>query len=148
MLFALALAFFFIIPTSPPWMVTGAVPGANFVEMWRITEDVLARMELPIGIFQTTEVDGIQAREVRVEPNPIAAMPSIHFASTALIAFPAWGSGAILFGAAVLYTGLMGIALVYLGEHYVLDLVVGGILVAIGWAVSCRCVGNGETVDT
>ncbi len=137
-LFTLALACFFIIPTSPPWMVTQAVPGANFAEMWRITEDVLIHMDLPVKIFSDTETSGIQTREVRMEPNPIAAMPSIHFASTALIAFAARGSRPVIFGTAVVYTALMGAALVYMGEHYVLDLAVGGVLVATGWAVTCR----------
>ena len=141
-LFTLALAFFFIIPTSPPWMVTQAVPGANFAEMWRITEDVLVHMDLPVKIFSDTETDGMQTREVRMEPNPIAAMPSIHFASTALLAFAARGSHPVILGTAVIYTALMGAALVYMGEHYVLDLAVGGILVATGWAVACRYVYN------
>ena len=34
---------------------------------------------------------------------------------------------------AVVYATLMGLALVYLGEHYVIDVVVGTLIAAYGW---------------
>jgi membrane-associated phospholipid phosphatase len=80
----------------------------------------------------------VRGSEVRFEPNPIAAMPSIHFAATALLVFPARRGGRLLAAGAVVYAGLMGLALVYLGEHYVLDLVVGGALAALGWSIAGR----------
>lgn len=77
-----------------------------------------------------------------MEPNPIAAMPSIHFAATALIIFPARHAGRALYYAAIVYTLLMGIALVYLGEHYVLDLLVGGAMVLVSWALAGRWISE------
>ena len=65
------------------------------------------------------------------ESNAIAAMPSIHFAITFLLIFPAWHAGKRWFIAACLYAGMMGFSLIYLGEHYFVDVVAGGILRAI-----------------
>ncbi len=139
MLFSLAMVGFFIIPTSPPWLVTEVAPSGNFADMRRITEAMLIRMDLPVRLFNHAELGTQRASEFRLEPNPIAAMPSIHFAATALVALSARRAGALLFGAAVVYLGLMSIALVYLGEHYVIDLVVGGGLAWVGWAVVGLC---------
>ena len=66
----------------------------------------------------------------------MAAMPSIHFAATVLLVFPALHAGRLLGAIALVYALLMGGALVYLGEHYILDLAVGGFFTAIGWVVA------------
>jgi len=139
-LFTLALAGFFLIPTSPPWLVTESVPEAGFADIRRITEDVLREWDLPVQLFNSANARGVRASQVRMEPNPIAAMPSIHFAVTALVACVAWRSGTWRAGAVFIYTCLMGISLVYLGEHYVLDLVAGGVLAGTGWAVAGKVI--------
>ena len=57
--------------------------------------------------------------------NPLAAMPSLHFATSVmaalLLAEVGPVAGALGFG----YTATLGFALVYLGEHYVVDLLGG-----------------------
>ena len=141
-LFALSLVAFFAIPTSPPWLATETVPKGNFAPIRRVTEEVLARLDLPVRLFNDRQTGAVRTTEVRIEPNPIAAMPSIHFAATALLVPLAARASRLLAGAAVLYAGLMGTALVYLGEHYVLDLAVGGILAAVGWAAAGVCLGG------
>ncbi|MDP9363431.1 MAG: phosphatase PAP2 family protein [Chloroflexota bacterium] len=142
-LFALALVGFFLIPTAPPWLVADTLPAAGLAEIRRLTEETLGTLDLPFRLYNHGQGEGARVSEVRFEPNPIAAMPSIHFASTALLVFPARRGGRLLGGAALLYAALMGAALVYLGEHYVLDLAVGGLLAALGWAVAGRCLANG-----
>ncbi len=64
--------------------------------------------------------------EGQLASNPVAAMPSLHTAFATLIAVFAvsrlhtrWRY------AALAYPAVMGLALVYLGEHYVVDLVAG-----------------------
>jgi membrane-associated phospholipid phosphatase len=63
--------------------------------------------------------------------NPLAAMPSLHFATSVmaalLLAEVGPLAGALGFG----YTATLGFALVYLGEHYVVDLL-GGVALTIG----------------
>lgn len=137
-LFLLALIGFFITPTAPPWMVTEAVPEAGFPEVRRVTEEVLLHMDIPVRLFDHPEDGSGRTGEVRLEPNSIAAMPSIHFAVTVLLAYVARKTSVILYGPALVYTCLMGIALVYLGEHYVLDLAAGELLAGTGWAIAGR----------
>ena len=61
-----------------------------------------------------------------------AAMPSLHFATSLMAAIQLSESGGRLAGAAGWgYAGTLGFALVYLGEHYVTDLVAGAALVAV-----------------
>jgi membrane-associated phospholipid phosphatase len=57
--------------------------------------------------------------------NPLAAMPSLHFATSVMAAhlLSEVGRGPGLVGWS--YAVVLGIALVYLGEHYVVDLLVG-----------------------
>ncbi len=60
--------------------------------------------------------------------NPLAAMPSLHFA-TSMMAAELLGAADPAAGAlGWAYTGTLGFALVYLGEHYVVDLLAGAAL--------------------
>jgi membrane-associated phospholipid phosphatase len=60
--------------------------------------------------------------------NPLAAMPSLHFATSVTAARVLAGTGraAGVFGWA--YAATLGLALVYLGEHYVVDRAAGAAL--------------------
>ena len=64
-------------------------------------------------------------------------MPSVHMGATAIIALVAWGTGrvAVRLGG-VVYAAAMGFALVYLGEHYVVDLLAGMAVAAAAWCAS------------
>jgi hypothetical protein len=57
--------------------------------------------------------------------NPLAAMPSLHFATSAMVAFVLTDAGPLEGGIAWTYALTLGFALVYLGEHYVVDLLAG-----------------------
>ena len=57
--------------------------------------------------------------------NPLAAMPSLHFATSVSAAHVLAETGAPAGALGWTYTVLLGIALVYLGEHYVVDLMAG-----------------------
>jgi membrane-associated phospholipid phosphatase len=70
--------------------------------------------------------------------NPVAAMPSLHVAFAALVAiFVATRIRSKWRRLAYLYPVAMGFTLVYTGEHYVLDLVVG-----VAYAVAAHLVMN------
>jgi membrane-associated phospholipid phosphatase len=139
-LFSLALVGFYLLPTAPPWLVAEVLPGTRYGAIQRVAEDVLRALDPPVRLFTGEHGSGVRGSEVRMEPNRIAAMPSIHFAVTALLVFPARAGGRPLAAGAALYAGLMGVALVYLGEHYLLDLLVGGLLAATAWHVTARCI--------
>jgi membrane-associated phospholipid phosphatase len=62
--------------------------------------------------------------------NPWAAMPSLHFATALMAAILLSDAGGRLQGAIGWgYAGALGFSLVYLGEHYVTDLLAGAAVV-------------------
>jgi membrane-associated phospholipid phosphatase len=61
--------------------------------------------------------------------NPWAAMPSLHFATSLMAALLLSEMGVREGIAGWAYAGTLGFALVYLGEHYVVDLLAGAALV-------------------
>jgi PAP2 superfamily len=62
--------------------------------------------------------------------NPLAAMPSLHFATSVMAALLLAETGPVAGAAGWAYASTLGFALVYLGEHYVADLLGGVLLTA------------------
>jgi membrane-associated phospholipid phosphatase len=60
--------------------------------------------------------------------NPLAAMPSLHFATSVMAALLLGESGPVAGAVGWVYASTLGFALVYLGEHYVADLLGGAAL--------------------
>jgi len=117
--FDLGCAVYFAVPTAPPWWAAeNGVTGDE--EVRRIMVEV---GEETWGSAWPKMYDALGG-------NPWAAMPSLHFATsvTAALALAETGKveGALGWG----YAGTLGFALVYLGEHYVTDLLAGAALVA------------------
>lgn len=135
LVFAVAAVSFYLIPTSPPWLVSELV-SSDFAPIRRITEPAIASLDLPVQLFSEGTRNGARTSEVRMEPNPIAAMPSIHMATTAMIIGPARRVGRVMLVITAVDGLLMGIALVYLGEHYIVDLVAGSAIAAAGWKLA------------
>jgi hypothetical protein len=125
LLLTVGLLIYFLIPSNPPWMAPPSVnsPGAPVV--LRIMEPI--GHQLGGGLYQASY-------KVVGESNPIAAMPSIHFAITFLLVLVARDTKRFYWQAlAWVYAFSMGLALVYLGEHYVIDVIVGGLVTTYGW---------------
>ena len=57
--------------------------------------------------------------------NPLAAMPSLHFATSVMAAHLLAETGPVAGAIGWAYAGTLGVALVYLGEHYIVDLAAG-----------------------
>ena len=60
--------------------------------------------------------------------NPLAAMPSLHFATSVTAAHVLADTGRVAGVLGWTYAATLGTALVYLGEHYVVDLLAGAAL--------------------
>jgi hypothetical protein len=120
--FALGLLGFLLLPTAPPWL---AEPDA----VTRITHHLLAGSGASLS-----RADGEPG--FWFEPNPLAALPSIHVAATVLILLAARRAGAVAAALAGAYALLMSVAVVYLGEHYVLDAVLGWAVAGAGWRLA------------
>jgi len=124
-------AVYWVIPTAPPWYAAeGAyaldgVPSEDVAPQSAAGQDV-RRMMVEYGEYFWR--DGWGPLYSVLGGNPLAAMPSLHFATSLmaalLLAEVGPVAGAIGFG----YALTLGFALVYLGEHYVVDLIAGAAL--------------------
>jgi len=125
-IFALGLLGYFLVPTAPPWLATlkGALPGTvrviSDLNQW-VSYSAYSRLYNLVG-----------------GPNPVAAMPSLHTALTVLVALSLtrWIPRFAWLGWA--YAGSMGVALVYLGEHYAVDILAGLGTALVAWVLSRR----------
>jgi hypothetical protein len=115
--FDLGLIGYWALPTAPPWYAArqGLMDDGRTPELRRMMVEY-----------------GEQFWKARWEPmygvlggNPLAAMPSLHFATSVMAAHMLSETGRAAGAAAWAYTATLGAALVYLGEHYVVDLVAG-----------------------
>ena len=124
----------FALPTAPPWL---AAQEGYLPTVYRV-------------IVELTSGAGAGAREAGhslASANPVAAMPSLHMAVTVIVVL-AWWRGPLLRVAGAVYLAAMGLALVYLGEHYAVDLVAGAALAlaawwAAGWYLGRRAASGG-----
>ena len=119
----LALGFFAVFPTVPPWM---AAQQGHLPPMVRVVELLLTGSTSSDGSEPFRDADG------RISlANPVAAVPSLHSALPMLLLFFVWPMvGRYLRAALLLYTVLMAFVLVYGGEHYVFDVLAGWALAA------------------
>jgi PAP2 superfamily len=117
--FLIGLLCYFTIPTAPPWLA--AQNGNIDADIHRVVPEVSA---LIAG-------DTYDQTSAAVGKNDIAAMPSLHTALTAMVALILASYGRRWRWVGVAYVCAMALALVYLGEHYVID-ELAGIALAIG----------------
>jgi len=113
--FDVGAGFYHAIPTAPPWWAgnTGELPHVR-----RIMTEAGERFW---GRYWTRLYDSLSG-------NPVAAMPSLHFATSVMAAHVLSDVGRVPGAVGWTYAALLGFALVYLGEHYVVDLAAGAAL--------------------
>jgi membrane-associated phospholipid phosphatase len=110
--FDLGLIAYWAIPTAPPWYAA---------EQGRAPE--LRRMMVEHG--EAFWGDNWGPLYGFLGGNPLAAMPSLHFATSVMAAHLLREVGPAHGAAGFTYATTLGFALVYLGEHYVIDLLAG-----------------------
>jgi membrane-associated phospholipid phosphatase len=118
--FDIGCAIYFIAPTAPPWWASEN--GYTDERIKRVMVEFGERIWGPAW----TRIFGT------LGSNPWAAMPSLHFATALMAAILLSDTGgrfqsAVGWG----YAGALGFALVYLGEHYVTDLLAGAAVVLV-----------------
>jgi PAP2 superfamily len=113
--FDLGLVGYFLVPTAPPWWAAehGRIQGLRRI-MVDVGQQVWGRLWSPLYGF--------------LGGNPLAAMPSLHFATSLMAAHVLSEADPAAGAVGWAYAGTLGFALVYLGEHYVVDLVAGAAL--------------------
>jgi membrane-associated phospholipid phosphatase len=115
-----------VIPTVPPWMA--AEPGLGFIP--------------PVAHV----VQGIYTRYAHelygsLDTNPVAAMPSLHVAIPVLCALVGWLAYGRRIGIALsVYALTVMFVVIYLGEHYAVDVIAGVIVAVVAVALARRMV--------
>jgi membrane-associated phospholipid phosphatase len=115
--FDLGCAIYMAVPTAPPWWASEQ--GKTDAEVRRIMVEV---GEKEWGRAWPVLYDTLGG-------NPWAAMPSLHFATSLMAALLLAEMGPKAGAAGWAYVGTLGFALVYLGEHYLIDLLAGAAIV-------------------
>jgi PAP2 superfamily len=115
--FDLGCAIYMAVPTAPPWWASEQ--GETDAEVRRIMVEV---GEKEWGRAWPVLYDTLGG-------NPWAAMPSLHFATSLMAALLLAEMGPKAGAAGWAYVGTLGFALVYLGEHYLIDLFAGAAIV-------------------
>jgi membrane-associated phospholipid phosphatase len=116
--FDLGASIYWFLPTAPPWYAAGASErdGAGATEVRR----------LMVEYGEDYWGDRWGSLYSLFGGNPLAAMPSLHFATSLMAALLLAEVGPVQGALGFAYTGALGFSLVYLGEHYVVDLLAGG----------------------
>jgi hypothetical protein len=117
--FDLGCAFYWAFPTAPPWWASEEGH----------TDQEVRRIMVEVGEEQWGR--SWDALYSFLGGNPWAAMPSLHFAASLMAAILLTEAGPVEGAAGWAYAGTLGFALVYLGEHYVIDLIAGAALVLV-----------------
>ena len=115
---AVGLLLYALLPTSPPW-----------IEATVDDEMLVHRITRASNVDETRDPE--QVYTFFTDPNPVAAMPSLHTAITVVMALALWRVRPALGIAGGLYSLAMGFSLIYLGEHYLVDVLAGAVLAAI-----------------
>jgi membrane-associated phospholipid phosphatase len=126
---------YWILPTAPPWYAAaqggrgGDFNGGLVIDSTsnRGSHDIaVRRMMVEYGEFFWK--DGWGPLYSVLGGNPLAAMPSLHFATSTMAAQLLSETGPVAGTLGWAYTAMLGFSLVYLGEHYVVDLIAGAAL--------------------
>lgn len=135
---SLSVVCYILYPMAPPWMA--ARDGYLTDDVSRITGR--GWFDLTASARSTTPATGVESETAQQQVanigNQVAAMPSLHSALAIFIAWwvltrfrSPWRWTVLLYPASMLFS------LVYYAEHYVVDEIAGGLLVAVvmvGWA--------------
>jgi membrane-associated phospholipid phosphatase len=117
------LVIYFIFPAAPPWV---ASLTGHLDPTYKVVTEVGS--EWNVNLYERFE------SQIR-SSNPVAAMPSLHMAVSFAILLIAFRVNWFLGTLALLYNAAMAFSLVYLGEHYVVDIVAGVIVTITVYAV-------------
>lgn len=122
----LGAATFLVFPAAPPWLAA---------------EHGLIDPVVRIGVLQSAQSPVETAKSLidsAVLPNPVAAVPSLHSAYSTLVFVFALAFNRRFGAVMALYPLTMFFTIVYVGDHYVIDIVVGVAYAFAAWLLVGR----------
>ena len=136
--FDLGAIFYWLLPTAPPWyaaelaaaQTADAQSDGSTAAGEKCGEDEPAVRRMMVEYGEVFWRDEWTALYSVFGGNPLAAMPSLHFATSMMAALLLAEVGPMAGALGTAYTATLGFALVYLGEHYAVDLLAGAALTA------------------
>jgi len=117
---------FVLFPAAPPWMAS----DMHYIQpIHRISTDIWYAM----GVHDFSELYS------KISPNAVAAVPSLHSAYPLLFTLFVWR----MFSFKktwwmLIYPVSMWIGVVYMGEHYVFDVIAGALYAALAYFVTMK----------
>jgi membrane-associated phospholipid phosphatase len=125
--FAAGLLGAYLLPTAPPWL---AVEDGYLTGVQLIAVDLVFGGESELRAAGTT----------LARSNAVAAMPSVHMAVTSVVVLALWRERRALALTGAVYAAAMALALIYLGEHYAVDVLAGIAVALVAWLASGRLI--------
>jgi membrane-associated phospholipid phosphatase len=128
--FDVGAVFYWLVPTAPPWWAAehGRLGDGRELAVRRTMIEYGPQFWGPLWAPLYGMLGG----------NPLAAMPSLHFATSAMGARLLWEVDPVAGTVGSAYAAALGLALVYLGEHYLIDVLAGAALSEAVQALSPR----------
>lgn len=127
----LAFVTYLVLPTTPPWL---GDPRA----IHEVTNETIRKLSLP---------EALVAIYVHHDYNLYAAFPSLHAAFPVVVALYGWLHNRLLGLALAARAVLTWVVIVYLGEHYVVDILAGTLYAAVAILVVERAVRSRVVQD-
>lgn len=124
LLLGVGLLVYFLAPAAPPWLTADT---AAQEDIYRVMANV--GREINSSFYNRTY-------SVVGDSNPVAAMPSMHMAITFMVSLFALRLGKWAAIAGMAYSALMAFSLVYGGEHYFIDVLVGSALATYTYIIA------------
>lgn len=122
----IGLMVYFLSPAAPPWLTADRAPQQD---IFRVMANV--GRQINSSLYDRTY-------SALGDPNPVAAMPSLHSAITFLVFLFSLRAGWKVSVPMFTYAILMAFSLVYTGEHYVIDTLVGAAIATYAYVYSGR----------
>lgn len=114
-----AFVTYIVFPAAPPWMAKDL--GYISEPLYRVSSDIWAAM----GIQNFSEV------YANLPANPVAAVPSLHSAYPLLFSLFVIVAFGKKYWWALVYPVSMWVGVVYMGEHYVIDVILGALYAVV-----------------
>ncbi len=131
--FDIGAMIYWVLPTAPPWYADagpgereGVMDASPAAAEAAVAGHAVRRMMAEYGAHFWRDRWGPLYSVLG--GNPLAAMPSLHFATSLMAALLLAEVGPVAGAFGFGYTITLGFALVYLGEHYAVDLLAGAAL--------------------